>query len=272
MERIEKYFIILFAINIFIAIILLIISHDAADVEITKFSSKVLHFNFNGETYDWEKQIIYDLSENGNNGLLFGSPAWIKFEGPKNDGAFEFDGVDDKIFVNHVPGLSPSTTRNFTIVFWIKFKTTVFADNQDKGYINFLGKAGLNNYEFLFRQYNTSNSQRRPNRISFYLFNLEGGLGSGAYFQEPINTNEWIFITALYDGENIELWKDAILKQRVSVHQYNVMPNIGYAPLKIGTIDDKTFFSGYIDELQIYNRTLTQQEIINLYNFNYNVV
>jgi hypothetical protein len=36
--------------------------------------------------------------------------------------------------------------------------------------------------------YQDGNRENRANRISFYSFNLTGGLGAGSYFQDPVTS------------------------------------------------------------------------------------
>ena len=70
---------------------------------------------------------------------------------------------------------------------------------KDKDYIHWLGKgvhSGANgDQEWTFRMYNHEDPvdyQERPNRISFYVFNPEGGQGVGSFVQTPIATGQWI--------------------------------------------------------------------------------
>ena len=63
--------------------------------------------------------------------------------------------------------------------------TLQFAHEQGTGYVYILGKGTSDKQEYALRMYSNENSEvpPRPNRVSAYVFNLSGGLGSGAYFQ-----------------------------------------------------------------------------------------
>lgn len=235
-------------------------------------TGKVLDFHFNNlALYGENRLLAYDFSGNGNNGTVKG--ATFKKNVGRN-GAYEFDGVDDLITVKDSDSLSPSTTGAFTIAYWAKFGRTKFVgEGSGKNYINYLGKGvyGSNpSNEFHFRQHNGSNTEGRNNRISFYVFNPEGGLGAGSYFQEPINTNQWVFIVGVYNGTHVQIWKNGVLKDTDPLSSYNIIMKNGRAPLTLGgySIDgyqDK-YWKGSLDEVRIYNRILTPQEIKDIYN------
>jgi hypothetical protein len=59
-------------------------------------------------------------------------------------------------------------------------------------------------------------SSPRPNRISFYVFNPQGGKGVGSYFQEPVQAGEWIHVTGIADGQKQEasIYKNGVFKKR----------------------------------------------------------
>ena len=55
-------------------------------------------------------------------------------------------------------------------------------------------------------------------------------------------------------------------KAGVSIYKaYDVMPVAGGAPLRLGTRDKKSFFTGALDEVAIYPRALTAREIADNY-------
>src|SRR3989344_3044175 len=234
-------------------------------------SGLILYFKFDNQaSYKENGSFVYDFSAKGNNGRVYGA-AWNRTGGVRG-GAFEFDGKDDKISIKDADSLSPSTTKHFTIAFWVKFKRTKFTgEGNVPDYLHFLGKGSADDgYEYVFRQYNSSNSEDRGNRISFYLFNLQGGLGSGGYVQEPIN-GDWNFYVGVLNGTRIQLWKNGVLKDSTPLSEYGVIIKNGKAPFNIGTLDGDSYFKGAIDELRIYNKSLSKKEIADLYNFNYAV-
>ncbi len=203
---------------------------------------------------------------NYNYAFAFGKSNTLNLLSLKNS-EFYFDGIDDYIVIPDNDKLSPSTSQAFTISFWINFHKNDFSPKGSKSYIQFLGKASPGNYEFSFRQFNNSNSENKNNRISFYLFNLSGGLGSGSFIQ-PIELKKWLFITAVYNGTHVSIWKDGVLKDTDALSDYGIQTGNGKAPIIIGTLDGKNYFQGKIKDLRIYNKALDAKEINYLFSHN----
>jgi len=229
----------------------------------------VLHYHFNNQASFGENSLfINDFSSRSNDALTLSNGArWNSLGGLVRDGAFDFDGYNDYIEVSDSNSLSPSTTNKYTIAFWVKFNRTKFiGEGNNKDYINILGKGDDGEHEFVFRYYNSSNIEGRNNRISFYMFNPQGGLGAGSYVQENIQPGEWMFLVGIYNGTHVQLWKNGVLKDTDPLSGYDIVSRNGDAPLTIGTVGSNKYFRGSFDELRIYNRVLTRSEILSLYN------
>src|SRR6185437_3422348 len=110
-----------------------------------------------------------------------------------------------------------------------------------------LGKGRPGQQEYAGRMYSLRNDANppRPSRISGYAFNLDGGLGSGAYFQDKLKKGDWIHVTLVF-GNLIKIYKGRTLRQTVPLSQFDVHPGFGDAPLRIGTRDGNSFFYGAV--------------------------
>jgi hypothetical protein len=106
----------------------------------------------------------------------------------------------------------------------------------------------------------TTDVPPRPTRISFYVFNLDGGEGVGSYFQEPVQVGEWIHVVGIADGQNTYIYKNGVFKQSQS-HAEIITPQHGTAPVRIATRDFSSFFLGAIREVRFWNRALTTSEV-----------
>lgn len=123
--------------------------------------------------------------------------------------------------------------------------------------------------------YSEDNSEQRENRISFYLFNREGGEGVGSYFQEPVAAGEWIHVVGAADQQNTYLYKNGVLKKcdqypatgtgGCEKHPKIIRPQHGSAPLRMGHRDEKSFFLGELKLARVCNRPLTGSEVADLY-------
>lgn len=193
---------------------------------------------------------------------------WNPTGGKFGDGAFDFNGKDSYIEVPDNSKLSPSTYGSkITISFWMK-PTTFNFKGESQGYAYILGKGQSNNHEFAFRIYNSTafDGVSRSKRNSFYAFNLNGGLGAGSYYQDNLKENEWVFVTGVIDGTNTKIYKNGVLRDTDTLSGYDIHMGDGTAPLRIGTRDFNSYFSGSIDEVRVYNRALTDAEISQIYN------
>lgn len=201
--------------------------------------------------------------------------------------------------------LSVSNTGSMTVAVWMRPDTLNFKYTEGNGFVNWLGKGDTNGSgrdEWQFRMYNSSNSQNRVNRISFYVFNLTGGEGIGSYSQYPINTpdpvvvGEWIFVAGVVDGatNTTSIYKNgafircdkfygdsiASINGKTCQHYPRVglssdglktawiVPKHGQAPLYVGRSDSccpTSYLQGGISKVRIWGRALSSAEIQNLY-------
>ena len=105
------------------------------------------------------------------------------------------------------------------------------------------------------------------------------GEGAGAYFQDTLIAGEWIHVVACYDpGDStiptagVHIYKNGV--QRLgppsagtlySNPKFLIAPQHGTAPVRIGTRDLASFLRGAIDEVAIYPRVLSGEEVLDNY-------
>jgi hypothetical protein len=186
-----------------------------------------------------------------------------------------FDGEDDYIEIPDHADFSVATTGQLSVSAWIRPDVLTFPIFQSTGYVHWMGKGEPGQHEWALRMYNavTTDTPPRPNRISFYLFNLDGGLGIGSHFQEPVQAGQWIHVVGTADGENTSIYRDGVFKDRDGYtggcSNYPpdrwITPARGTAPVRIGTRDLRSFFLGAIREVRIWSRALTPAEVAALF-------
>lgn len=191
--------------------------------------------------------------------------------------AYQFNGTNEYLEIPDQDHLSISETGELSISLWMRPDVLNFANTEGDSYIHWFGKGegvgASGEQEYHLRIYN-QNHPSRPNRTSCYVFNPEGGLGAGSYVQETISVGEWIHIVATYDFPNndIKLYKNGVLKDTDFFTDYNIVPQNGSAPLRIGTRDFNSFFQGAIDDVFIFNKRLTASQIDSLYQLQDEIV
>ena len=169
----------------------------------------------------------------------------------------------------------PTSGKGLTVEVWMRPDARAFDSFEGDHYVHWLGKGEHGKYEWGFRFY--SKLSDRPNRISAYIWNSSGELGAGAYFQDEINLREWIHVVACYApgtkddaGAGVSIYKNGVLRGAPDSHppqpgarysEFNIVPVHGTAPLRFGTRDRKSFFMGGLDEIAVYPRVLSADEI-----------
>jgi hypothetical protein len=218
-------------------------------------------------------QIERDMSGNGHNGSYMpgGFPAG-SVRLPNGDLAISFNGDDQYVQVGSTRALSITDTGCLTIEAWIRPTVLRFPHTQGSGYVYLLGKGTAGKQEYALRMYSSINSERppRPNRVSAYVFNLAGGEGSGAYFQDKVETGTWFMVTFVVDSRFSPSWPEgsiAIYKNgelrgpKVSLSQFEVKPRASNAPFRIATRDLDSFFEGSIAKVAVFDTALSNREI-----------
>ena len=222
-----------------------------------------------------------DATGNGHAGTFRGSPKFAEPGSVKgdSDGAVGLDGRHDYVEIaNSVHFSQPSSGHGLTVEAWMRPDTLTFAGQTSQTYVHWLGKGDPNDVEWGFRFY-SADSPTRPNRISAYIWNTAGGEGAGAYFQDSLTAGAWIHVVACYDpgdasnpAAGVSIYRDGALRgnprgtRGARYASYSIVAAHGHAPVRLGTRDLGSFFTGALDEVAIYPRVLSASEIAENYS------
>lgn len=182
------------------------------------------------------------------------------------DSYLHFDGLQSYIEISDDSDFSLPTRGELTISAWIRPETLTFPKSE-KGYVHWLGKGVPGEQEWVFRMYSADNTVGRANRISFYLFNLAGGEGTGSHYQDsthPVQAGVWLHVVGAADAERTHIYVNGSKKDS-DVYTSTIQPQRGTAPVRIGTRDFNSYFQGEIREIRFWNRKLDDSEIAALY-------
>lgn len=230
-----------------------------------------------------------DLSGNGHTGTYRGGlPGRATL--PDGEPAADFNAgsrYGQYLTMPSSPVFSIATTRELTFEAWIRPDALSFgahANPNGEGYLAWMGKCESYSpsCEWEARMYSAVNPQRRCSRISAYVFNSTGGLGSGADWQPQcgkLRAGSWLYVVGEYQTRTtpsgcqasypgtIDIWVDGV-KQDFALHmptgcmsQYRVVPTAGGSPVNIGTMARDSWFPGAIGKVAIYDTLLTQTQI-----------
>lgn len=185
----------------------------------------VAYYPFNGSALD--------ESGNGNDGSVIGATLTADRFGNANS-AYHFDGVNDYIDLGSMGGLK-------TVSMWIK-------QGPRSGFDFYLGH----------------------NDFRFYASTAESGrltLGEAAsHVVSPVHmdsqVNQWIHIVGISDGVDSKIYLNST---NVTVSTGN-LKTVENAAVNLGRWTEAThYMNGDIDDVRIYDRVLTNQEIATLY-------
>jgi|GEM_PF-1259719 len=204
-----------------------------------------------------------DVSKYGNNGTISGA-SWTA--SGKYGGAMGFDGVNDYVSAAHSSSLEPVM---LTVSAWFKptghWSTTT--DDRD-----WLVNKNSNEWADGFYSIGLSPSYAASDASALYAYMNIGG-GSANYFglsssASPlrVSTNNWYFGVLTYDGLDMTIYLNGEL---AGSRRINRTRTFGTGALVIGgRVDGYTYFNGAIDEVRIWNRALTADEIAQQYYSN----
>lgn len=196
-----------------------------------------------------------DESNNGNNGTVSGAILTTDRFGNTNS-AYSFDGTNDYIVVADNASLKPNRV---SISAWVKLNSTSCTKtggNPDMSSVIFK----KNSYNSYFEGYMIG---YRTDLNKFH------GLASNAEknatgFSNSVILNTWKHIVVTIDSDTLKFYENGILFQTVLT---GFSLNYSNTPLCFGSTQQNYngYFNGVIDDIGIWNRVLTQDEILALY-------
>ena len=209
--------------------------------------SLVLMMNFDNVSALGENDTyVVDVSGYGNNGTTSGNPV-MNLTGGKYGGAFEFDGVGDYVGVTDAgTSLDFDDQGKYTFEFWIK----------PEGYHYSGGAIGT----LILSKSNTGNGYTI--RYSNGIIRFDNPSGGYRLSTNTISLNEWGYVAIVYNtNESIKFYINGVFDSDGT--NGAVLDNTGNAILISspggGFWADP--FNGTIDEVRIWNRSLSADEI-----------
>ncbi|MCK5063018.1 MAG: LamG domain-containing protein, partial [Candidatus Aenigmarchaeota archaeon] len=213
-------------------------------------NSLVGWWRFNNESGE-NNTYFKDWSSYENNGTCTNCPNYTTGYFGKG---MEFDGINDSIVINDSTSVR---VQNFTIDGWIYRYTKPFVNEV------IIGKRydGIGGWENSYALYSNG-----TDIYTFYGYFDGSVVNVSSGVSLPIG--KWTYFAATYNSTAVSLYVDGILKKSQSISGV-----IGYDnhPVLIGADDEgnptyEWYVNGSIDEVKIWNRALTSEEINASYN------
>jgi len=195
-----------------------------------------------------------DMSGNGNNGTLTNGPTFNS----GNGGSIVFDGTNDFVVGNQ----SINTGQNFSVFAWIR-----------PGAINVRNAIVGNGYPYISTKgwlFSTATNYGNPLILNSFFISIGSDNAYRTAASNSLVTNTWNYIGGIVTngGQDIKLYSNGIetsyyggtLSATTILYDTNEL-NIGR---RYSTSSE--LFIGFMGNIQIYNRVLSAQEILQNYN------
>jgi len=221
-------------------------------------SSFVAYYPFNGDASD--------ETGNGNDGTVYGATLTTDRFG-NADSAYYFDGSNDWIEVADDDSLD---LIEFTVSAWYRVET---GSSESRNMILIKGGRSTDgNGSDL--NYNLTTIESLDTLDTWLIrggFEESDGTDHAVLTDYNYDSEIWYFVAITYDSQKVNLYIDGDFYGSTPT---TAMPNNNVYPLLIGRSTDpvypsnKYWFKGVLDEVRIYNRALSESEILDLYNLN----
>ena len=205
----------------------------------------VAHWSFD----EGEGTTAYDSSGNGNDGTLENGVQWV--DGVVG-GALEFDGEND--YVALPSSLGSETIDSGSWAFGINPGDISSSTSRVMGYTS--NWAQDKQWLFWLKEFGDYNN------ITFSITaNGEGGTGWSPRVNASISTGVWTHIVGTWDGTHIRIFKNGS-----AISETEATGELGdtSSPIRMGSTGGEKFDGG-LDEVTIWDRALSSEEISELY-------
>ena len=188
-----------------------------------------------------------DDIQGGNNGTPLNGAA---FAPGKVGSAFSFDGVDDFVTVPYRPSLN--LTQTLSIDAWVKPSVA----NLYGGIV----EKTVNDHV------NTQYMMDLEGGVVFFRLIIVPGVDHRTVRSNlPIPVNEWTHVVGTWDGNLMRLFINGVEQTETVAVTESI--NSGAGPTRIGSLGDNVYrFNGLIDEVEIFSRALSAEEIVAIYD------
>lgn len=180
-----------------------------------------------------------DTSGRGNHGIVYDAVLTKdRFQRPK--AAYAFNGTSSNIRVPNKPSLQ--LTKSLTIAAWI---------NTAADYAPIVLKGGEVNDIY----------------YGLWVYNGTLDLDPGAITHSgstEIPLNKWVHVAATWDGTHIKYYVNG--KQDPLTYEFTGTISVTYSDLVMGLDYGPSYLKGKLDDVRIYNRALTAEEIDKVYH------
>lgn len=174
---------------------------------------------------------------------------------PTTNYSLSFDGVNDYVSIVDDSSLDLGAINDFSISAWVNLK------GYGTSHSTILQKyrASFGNTYYGLRVDGISN----PKKMSFTIW--DGTYNPMVFDNVNVPLNTWTHFVGIRNATHLQLWRDGVLVNSTTDTTTGTLSNS--ANLYLGSSGGtRNYFNGSIDEVLIFNRSLSSDEISQLYN------
>lgn len=187
-----------------------------------------------------------DLSGNNNHATLYNGPTF----NAGNGGSIYTDGTNDYAVSSYIG----SPTDSLTYAAWFKNDNTF-----EPKFVLTRGRDGGGNTWSLFLHITTAG------KAGASVVTLPSNNQSGVNGTSTLAINKWYYVTAVWKaGQSIKIYVNGVLEGTASVTESILRTST--SGFGIGSVNTSNFTSGYTAVVQVYNKALSNAEILQNYN------
>lgn len=220
-------------------------------------SLAVFNLPFDTNISDNSTDAVKDYSTYGNNATLGENsstmPIWTTVG--KVGGGYDFDGVDDYIFIEDSPDVDLNST--FTIEVWVNSRNA---------------SRGGSDLNVILAKWQSSNgllvnyhlALRPDGRVRYRVSNYSGTEGTNTDSATSLSDNVWYHIVATFENGNTSMYVNGARENSKDTgfdYAYTNNADIHIGRFDFNWIAYEHHFNGYIDQVRLYNRTLHETQI-----------
>jgi len=212
----------------------------------------VAHYPFD----EGSGEIVHDRSGHGNDGKVIGGAEWVK---GGFGTALSFDGRDD--YVDCASSRTVAIGKTGTLLFWFQPREVC------QGGLVCWARGPAQSDQRMVTTLKEYESNKKAAPETCRELHARGSNGKHSYSlggQSGLRPGEWTQIAITLNGRSTDLYRDGVW---VGTRIQAVPPATGGVPLLLGKCPglDKQYFKGVLDEVRVYRRALSDQEVYQLY-------
>ena len=218
-------------------------------------SIAVLNMPFDGGLLAESETKVKDYSSFANNGTVNNGVIYNSAGGYDGKGAYEFDGVNGSIEIDYNQDFNFTDGDGFTVMAWMSPKDLV--NNRGDIVSHYRGAVDYRIWDLQIY-----NGQAR------FAGCYNGTLNSCVYAYSGVNvndTNTWYHLVGTWNGTHLQVYVNGVAEDNTPPALANIHSTDNRG-IRLGTDTATEWYNGSIDEVMIFNRSLSAQQILALYN------